>query len=140
MSRIFMTNLLLDTHALVWLLEDDARLGANARANIQAASDEEGLYLSSLVFWEMAYLVRDGRLQLMQPLSDWRASILSLGIQEIPLSGVTAIASVGIKDFHADPADRVMMATAQAMGATLVTADRAILAWSGRMNRMDAAA
>jgi PIN domain nuclease of toxin-antitoxin system len=56
----------------------------------------------------------------------------------LPLGGGTCMAAAQLQNFHADPADRFIVATSQAIGATLVTADQRILAWPGPLDRHDA--
>jgi PIN domain nuclease of toxin-antitoxin system len=53
-------------------------------------------------------------------------------------SGDIAIAAVRLIDLHGDPADRIIVATSVAAGATLVTADDRILGWPGTLERQDA--
>jgi PIN domain nuclease of toxin-antitoxin system len=89
-------------------------------------------------FWEIALLVRKGRLRLIQSLGAWRRDLLKRGVIELPLGGATCIAAGQLEHFHADPVDRLIVATAQELGATLVTADEKILAWPGRLDRRDA--
>jgi PIN domain nuclease of toxin-antitoxin system len=57
---------------------------------------------------------------------------------QLPLGGRTCIAAAQLQGFHADPADRFMVATAQAVGARLITAEERILAWAGPLDRHDA--
>ena len=56
---------------------------------------------------------------------------MQAGLEEIPLNGANAVAACALKAFQADPADRFIVATALARDATLLTADQAILGWSG---------
>jgi PIN domain nuclease of toxin-antitoxin system len=72
------------------------------------------------------------------PTPEWRASLLAEGMREVPLDGEIAIAAVGLPDFHKDPADRLIVATALDEGARLVTSDTRILAWPGPLARIDA--
>ena len=58
--------------------------------------------------------------------------------QQLPLTGEVGIAAAILVDFHPDPADRFITATALRHGATLVTADDRILTWSGTLRRHDA--
>ena len=89
-------------------------------------------------FWEAAILYNRGRLELSEPVAAWRREILDLGIAEIPVSGDIGIAAAELEDFHADPADRIIAATAMHRAATLITADARILDWPGQVNRHDA--
>lgn len=65
--------------------------------------------------------------------------MIGSGIVEMPVSGEIAIAAVNLGNLHGDPADRFIVATAMAHGATLVTADKAILKWRGTLARQNAA-
>lgn len=130
--------ILLDTHALVWLAEGAAELGARARRLADRALAEDALAASAISFWEVAMLGRAGRLRLHQPVEAWRSRLLSSGLRELPLSGETAIAAVDLPRFHADPADRFIAATALRLPATLMTADQRILRWKGGLRCHDA--
>ena len=59
-------------------------------------------------------------------------------MREIGLSAEIAMTAVELKDLHGDPIDRIIVATALAEEAVLLTADRPLLAWSGRMRRQNA--
>lgn len=132
--------ILLDTHALLWLDRDDPALGATSRERMAAAWLRSELAVSAICFWEVAMLARRGRISLQQDPSRWRLDWLQAGLQEIALDGALALAAVPLEALHADPADRFIVATAMAHGATLLTADRAILAWPGPLLRQDASA
>ena len=60
------------------------------------------------------------------------------GVIEIPVDGEIAILSTRLAGMHGDPADRLIVATALARGAVLVTADQKILAAKGGPQRLDA--
>jgi PIN domain nuclease of toxin-antitoxin system len=64
--------------------------------------------------------------------------LLSLGIREMGLSSEIAIRAVELEDMHGDPFDRIIVATAMVADAVLLTADRLVLEWPGRMHRQDA--
>ena len=83
-------------------------------------------------------LCAKGRLELLVDLGTWRMSLLNEGLVEVPVDGEIAARASSLRDMHGDPADRMIVATALA-GHQLVTADRRILGWSGRLNRLDAA-
>ena len=130
--------ILLDTHVLLWLDCDDANLGQCCREAIQAAWQAGGVAVSSLSFWEAAMLQQRGRIALAQPPEVWRRDWLQAGLEELPLDGEIAVRATALAGFHPDPADRFITATAQARGATLVTADAAILAWADPLPRLNA--
>ena len=123
---------LLDTHALVWLLEGNERLGQKSRDLINASAQSQSLYVSAITPWEIAILVNKGRLSFGQEIGEWLRIALSMpGIQMVPLSIEISVASTQLPgDFHADPADRIIVATARHLGATLVTEDKLILTYS----------
>jgi PIN domain nuclease of toxin-antitoxin system len=130
--------ILLDIHTLIWLAEGHPQLGKRARHLADEALAQDELGVSAITFWETAMLHQRGRIQLMQPVEAWRRVLADYGLREWPLTGEVGIAAVALRDFHADPADRFITATALLHGATLVTADDRILAWSGPLQRHDA--
>ena len=82
-------------------------------------------------------LVDKGRIKLVNDVLAWRHEHLEAGVVEIPVDGEIGIRAVGLAEFHADPADRLIVATALA-GHRLVTSDRRILEWPGRLSRLNA--
>jgi PIN domain nuclease of toxin-antitoxin system len=124
-------RLLLDTHILVWLMEDSDRIGDPVHAQIQQAADEDQLSVSAITPWEIAMLVAKGRLRLGRDVADWLAAALALpGIHLEPLSPAIAVASTRLPwEVHPDPADRILLATARHLDATLVTADGQLLSY-----------
>lgn len=78
------------------------------------------------------------RLRMRQPLVVWRHEWLAQGVVELPLTGAIGIDAALFADFHADPADRMIVATGRPIGAVLLTADDKILAWPGQLDRQDA--
>ncbi len=130
--------LLLDTHALVWLVEGNRRLGSVALEKINQALADGQLAVASISFWEIAMLVEKGRLEFNIELDIWRHDLLQNGLQEISLTGAAAIRAGQLKDFHGDPADRMIVATAIENSAVLITADRKILQWERLQQKFDA--
>lgn len=130
--------ILLDTHALLWLATGSERLGARARRFADRALAGDELCVSAVSFWEVAMLAAKERLALARPPARLRVELLAGGLVEVPLAGDVAIAATQLEGFHADPADRFIVATAQAVSATLLTADSRILDWPGRLKRHDA--
>ncbi|MCP5366366.1 MAG: type II toxin-antitoxin system VapC family toxin [Hyphomicrobiales bacterium] len=133
-----MTGLLLDTHVLVWLLEDESSVGPQTRAAANRALAEDGLFVSAISFWEVAMLQQKGRLALAMTPGNWRRAVIGRQIREIPVDGGIGMAAVDLPRFHADPADRMIVATAQRAGMTMATADGRILDWDGPLDRLDA--
>ena len=85
-------------------------------------------------------LVAKQRVRTNQPLASWRRDWLQQGLVELPVTGAIGIDAALLTDFHADPADRWIVATARELDAILLTADDRILAWPGRLDRQDARA
>ena len=135
--------ILLDTHALIWAVEDNRQLGEAARATIEEARYSDRVGVSAITPWEIALLVEKGRLQLAMELGAWIRTVLQApGIDLMPIEPAIAIDSVRLPgNFHADPADRLIIATARRWGAPLLTADNAILAYGaeGHVQAIDAA-
>ncbi len=129
--------MLLDTHTLIWLRTGDARLGAGARRALDDAFRGDELAVSAMTFWEVAMLRSKKRLDFPEDVGLWRRELLRQGLAEIPVDGEIGIRANALPGFHADPADRIIVATAQA-GHRLVTGDERILAWDGNLARLDA--
>ena len=129
--------LLLDTHVLVWSRLGDVRLGDRARDHIEWAAQNEEAAVSAITFWELAMLHEKGRLRILADIRAWRATLLDDGLIEIPIDGDIGVRANDLVEFHPDPADRIIVATALA-GHQLVTADERILGWPGNLSRLDA--
>lgn len=128
--------LLLDTHAWIWLIEDNPRLHAAARKAITKASGAGLLRLSATSVFEVAMLMRKKRyLAAGMTLEDWMAKAVAIpGLTVLPIDVRVALKSQMIgDDFHSDPADRFIVATAQIEHARLATADALILEFATRI-------
>ncbi len=125
--------ILLDTHALVWLSEGLSALGKKARKIADEGLAEDTLAVSAISFWEIALLHQKERITLTQDVSAWRKQLLEMGLQELPVDGEIGIAATQLVNFHADPADRFITASAIFFGASLLTADTRILQWTGNV-------
>ena len=132
MGSIALMVTLLDTHVLVWLMEGNERLGQKSREMIRIATQTDSLYVSAITPWEVAMLVSKGRLSFSLEIGKWLGMALAMpGIRMTPLSVEISIASTQLPcEFHSDPADRIIVATARHIGATLVTEDKLILTYS----------
>ena len=128
---------LIDTHVLIWLRSLDRRLGTNAMQAIDAAWESGEICVSAFSFWELAMLSAKGRDHLSEDVLLWRRELLGQGLMEIPVDGEIGIRANGLVNFHADPAARIIVATALG-GHRLITADERILAWTGNLDRLDA--
>lgn len=137
-----MSLVLLDTHVWVWLLNGDSRINPKARAAVTCSLTEQAVLLSAISPWEVAMLVSKGRLTLDRDVGEWVQVASSLpGIRVEPLSPEIAVASTRLPgQLHADPADRLIAATARHLGATLVTDDQLLLTYgaSGHLKTLKA--
>ena len=81
--------------------------------------------------------VHSGRLDLLVDPEALRRDLLTQGLVEIPVSGLIGVRAGLLSGLRGDPADRLIVATALE-GYQLLTADRLILDWPGKLNRLDA--
>ena len=82
-------------------------------------------------------LKKRGRIQLHEGVAAWRREQLAQGMIEVAVDGAIGVRASNLAAFHADPADRLIVATAL-QGHRLITADARILGWSGDVNRVSA--
>ncbi len=130
--------ILMDTHVLVWLDAGSPRLGARTLDQINDAFSLGNLAVSAVSFWEISMLVQKKRLEIRLETDIWRKELLENGLREIQLDGAIAIRAGELRQFHGDPADRMIVATAQQMSWTLATADKRILDWKNLKLKIDA--
>lgn len=116
-----------DTHAFVWWVASRSKLSARARKAIDKAHERA---ISDITLWEIASLVELGRLRLDRDVEAWlHQAIEDSGVEVIAIDAAVAARSTRMaQDFHGDPADRLIAATAVVHGATLITADQRLLA------------
>ncbi|MFN2421701.1 MAG: type II toxin-antitoxin system VapC family toxin [Gemmatimonadota bacterium] len=120
---------LLDTHVLVEWFEESSRLGPRHAALLQSADVGHPLWVSDISLWEVANLVGLGRIEIGIPLRDWleRSTAPPL-VRRIGISPVVAAEVAALPDtLHRDPADRIIIACARVLGATVLTRDRRII-------------
>ena len=120
---------LLDTHILIWWLNDSNRLSPAQQEVVASASAESPLLVSDISLWEVATLHSLGRIQLTIPLRAWldKAAAPPL-VRRHGISPAIAAELAALPDsFQRDPADRILVATARVFGATLLTQDRRII-------------
>lgn len=117
--------MVLDTHAWVWWVSGSHPVSRKARTALERGMKERTIRVSSISVWEVAQLVARGRLELTMDVADWVAKSESLPfVQFIPVDNRIAIRATHLPgQMHADPADRIIVATTLALGATLVTKD-----------------
>ena len=121
-------RLRLDTHAFLWFVTDDPRLGAVAKSSIQDSANQR--LLSAACLWEMAIKFSFGKLKLAKPFATLIPEQLaanSIEILPIQLSHIEAVA--GLPFHHRDPFDRMLIAQAIVEGIGLLSAEAAIDAY-----------
>jgi len=131
-------RIILDTHVLLWLVFGNNSLGKKTNQFLKQPFNDGRLAVSAITFWEIGLLVSKNKLFLEEPPIEWGKKVLDLGINEYPVTGTIGIMSVELENFHADPADRIIMATALDLDCILVTADKPILKWKGALETWNA--
>ena len=123
--------IVLDTHIWVWWVQGDPRLTPAQRQAIQE-QETDTLGVSAISCWEVAKLVERGRLQFSVPLEVWFEKALNYpGVTLLGITPDIAIASTRLPgEFHRDPADQLIVATARTYGCVLVTSDAGIIGYS----------
>lgn len=120
--------IVLDTHAWIWWVSSPSFLSETANGIIDGAATESKIFISAISTWEVAILVSRGRLKLTMSAGDWVSASEALPFFNfVPVSNSIALKSVQLPGvLHNDPADRIIIATAVALGAVLVTKDEKI--------------
>jgi len=121
--------ILLDTHVLVWMVSDSSRLSCLAFRELQKAERNGELAVASITLWELALLYQHGRLRTSGSVESAIRTILEKSrVAVVEISPEIAALSTTFPDtYPKDPADRLIGATARALGATLITQDERIL-------------
>ncbi len=121
-------NALLDTHILLWWLEDQKRLSRQQLEVVSAASADSPLQVADISLWEIATLHNSVRIELTIPLREWLEDAVAPPLVRTRVISPAIAAELNAlpDSFHRDPADRVLVATARIHGATLLTNDRRI--------------
>lgn len=119
-------NLLLDTHAFLWAINNDPRLTPEARAAI--VDGRNLVYVSAVSAWEIAIKRARGKLQL--PPGDYLEQLRLYRFTPLSITTEHALAVEALPAHHNDPFDRMLIAQAREEKLTLVTHDR-------RINRYD---
>ncbi len=124
-----MQPLLLDTHAAIWITRNE-RLAPRAVEAMNAVHQAAGVvFVSAITAWEVGLLVSRNRLNLLMTPQRWFARLLDVpGMRLADLSPDILIASSFLPGTPPrDPADRIILATARDLGATLITRDGLLL-------------
>ncbi len=122
-------KLLLDTHIWLWAAQGNPILSPSFRKSLERIRALEHLLISPISIWEISKLVERHRIVLDMDVTDWVKQWVELpGILTAEFSFQVAMLSNRLPGIiHADPADRILIATAYEENAVLVTADEKIL-------------
>ena len=112
-----------DTPVWVWSAAGDPRA-----EKIRAFSGTA--IISAISPWEVSMLAMKGRLSLKPDEETWFSANLEAPVSLAPLTAEISMASCRLPDFHGDPADRIIVATAITLGVPLITADEKIIRWN----------
>jgi PIN domain nuclease of toxin-antitoxin system len=111
-------RLLLDSHTLLWWMDDPSRLLPQARQAISSPSNL--VFVSAASVWELGLKVSKGKLRLPP---DFHSQLRGKGIDPLPFTAEHAIASFGLPAIHGDPFDRALIAQCRLESMTLATRD-----------------
>jgi PIN domain nuclease of toxin-antitoxin system len=124
----------LDTSALLYWTLEPAMLPTRARRAIVAALSAAGCVVSAISLWEIALKIKRGRLSIGLPVEQFADRLTRVeGLHVAPVDAETWLRNVAMPWGHRDPADRTIVATAELLGAQLVTSDRAMAEYYPRV-------
>lgn len=121
-------KLLLDTHVLIWAAAGE---GLSPEAARLIETPEVEVLFSAASIWEVAIKASLGRPEFDLDADVFRRELLDSGYEELAITSAHAARVATLPDLHRDPFDRILVAQATVEGMTLLTADRAVLAYPG---------
>lgn len=122
--------IVLDTHVWIWLINGDERITkSQLLPYINSAMKDHSIFIAAISTWEVAMLAAKGRITLTENTLQWiKDASTAPGISIYPLSPEVSHESTILPgDFHGDPADRMIVATARILNAELLTFDKQII-------------
>lgn len=127
-----MRGLLLDTHAWIWLMAGHPAMATKYRKIINDTAQKGEIFVAAISLWEVSMLALKGRLIFEKPVLAWIEEALALpGVALKLLTPEIAADSCQLpNNFHGDPADRLIVATARIHSLALLTHDRNIINYS----------
>jgi PIN domain nuclease of toxin-antitoxin system len=122
-----MNRLLLDTHALIWFVSNDAKVPVSTKEKIESA---ETVFFSIASLWEMAIKLNIGKLPLQGAFEDIEPQVISAGITILPVTFTDTVQFRYLPLHHRDPFDRILVAQAMNNHLVLISRDPAFDAYS----------
>jgi PIN domain nuclease of toxin-antitoxin system len=114
--------LLLDSHTLLWAVDDPTRIGLKAVLELQDGAND--LLLSAATIWEIAIKVGLGKLSLSKSYRDWmNQAVTDLGVEILPITVSYADVQATLPNHHRDPFDRLLIAQCQVENVPIVSND-----------------
>ncbi len=129
-----MSELLLDTHTLIWFSENDRNLSSALKEQIESA---DFVYVSIASLWEIAIKISLGKLALQADYADIEAQLPAAGILLLPISFADTVRVCNLPFHHRDPFDRILIAQAIERSLVLVSRDRVFTAYPVRQLWID---
>jgi PIN domain nuclease of toxin-antitoxin system len=120
--------MILDTHTLLWFLNNDSRLPVSVRQKIE---ETEIVFVSAVSLWEIAIKINIGKLNIVTSFEEIKENMNALNIQELPIEFDDSLAYTGLPILkeHKDPFDRMIVAQAMRRSLNLVSADKKLDAY-----------
>jgi PIN domain nuclease of toxin-antitoxin system len=114
-------KVLVDTHAVIWWLEDAPRLSKRASAILENRDND--IVVSAIVGWEIAIKISSGKMQAGSIIESLARLLQREFFSELPITLDAAIRSGFLPLYHRDPFDRVLVAQALSLNVPIVSAD-----------------
>jgi PIN domain nuclease of toxin-antitoxin system len=124
--------IVLDTHALIWWVSGDSSQLSKAAVDVISTEQKNGeILISSISCWEIAMLIAKDRIAISMDVDAWLNLVKQIdSVRFVSVDNEIAVKSTELPgEFHKDPADRMIVATARKFAASLVTADEKILSY-----------
>jgi PIN domain nuclease of toxin-antitoxin system len=127
-----MSSILLDTHVWIWYINGSKNINKATHKIITTALHNNEAYLAAISLWEISMLKKKKRIILEMPCLEWiNKSIELTHVRIVSLTPAIAVESAHLPgQFHDDPTDRMIVASARVEGLAVVTRDKQILAYS----------
>jgi PIN domain nuclease of toxin-antitoxin system len=126
--------ILVDTHLLLWAAAGSSRLSQKARTAIMAAQNAR--WFSAASIWEATIKHALGGKDFADDPHALRQGLLANNWRELEVTGAHALAVGGLPPIHKDPFDRILIAQAQVEGMTLLTSDRIVAKYPGKVQKV----